>query len=405
MQTPIKVEVNLKSKPVQAHLLKILLVILKLVPFDTNIKENKLKMILNIIILASATKSSINATCLEHKGTPSGVTVRNTLKLIFTDIETVETMLNRVLKSTIKRKHLRGLQQVNSDLIEVEYYGQPDENEDEIRKGKKNKGTHSFHAYATVYVYVKEQRYTLAITYVRAHDSMLDVLQRLNRYLLGYAFRPSLWLLDRGYYCVEVIKWFRRHNKGFIMPVQLRGRKPKHKKGPTGTYKYKTWTKSGWDEYTLTNKKRTDKVTTDIAVVVTYPKGPGQYKDPKVLIYACFKVKYLRTRRILELYKRRFAIETSHRQARQAKAKTTTRHPGLRYAMIGISFILRNVWISLHFHILYEKRRGPGGRRICRPKLTFGRMLKWLRHSIELIFPLILEEEVEEPARIQFLRT
>ena len=77
---------NLKSDHVQVFVLKIFLKILKLIPKDTKIAEAKLEMILRIVVLASAGNKTIHHVCKNHKGTPTGVTVRNTLKLMFSDI-------------------------------------------------------------------------------------------------------------------------------------------------------------------------------------------------------------------------------------------------------------------------------------------------------------------------------
>ena len=63
-----------------------------------------------------------------------------------------------------------------------------------------------------------------------------------------------------------------------------------------------------------------------------------------------------------------------------------------------MGFILRNVWIYLHFHILYKKRQGA--RLISFDNLTFTTMLDWLRYGIELFFPLILQTELEDIQRL-----
>ena len=396
MQPPVNIDSNLQSQHIQVFVLKILLKILKLLPGKNQIAKSKLEMILKILVLASSTNKTIHHTCKNHEGTPTGVTVRNTLKLLFSEIEHTEKILNRLLRSLVKREILRGSPIVNSDLLLVEYYGSEEQDINEIRRSQAKNGTTRFHGYATVYINLQGQRYTLAITYVWAKDSLLQVLQRLNRYVISYGVKPSLWIVDRGYYSVEIIKWFQRHQKPFLMPVPKKGLKPDHPNGPSGTRKLYTWNRGNWTRYTI--KSKNDSVTCDMAVVVTYPDGPGQYRNPKVYVYACFGIRHLRLKRIYELYKSRFGIETSHRQMHEARAKTASRSPVLRYLFVGIGFVLRNVWIYLHFHVLYIKRQGS--RLICFDSLTFIAMLDQLRHCIEQIFPLILETEIEDPARI-----
>ena len=396
MQPTANINGKLKSQQIQVFVLKILLKILKNLPGDYPIMESKLKMILQILVLASTTKKTIHHTCKNHNGAPTGVTVRNTLKLIFSDIKHTEKILNRLLRSLVNRKILRGSPIVNSDILLVEYYGSEENDINEIRRSQAKNGTTRFHGYATVYINLKGQRYTLAITYVWKQDSLLQVLQRLNRYVISYGVKPSLWIVDRGYYTLEIIKWFQRYQKPFLMPVPQKGRKPNHPKGPSSTRKLYTYTRGDWIRYTIRSRK--DSVTCDMAIVVTYPDGRGQYHNPKVYVYACFGLRHLRLKRISELYKSRFGIETSHRQMHEARAKTASKSPVLRYLFVGIGFILRNVWIYLHFHVLYTKRQGA--RLICFGSLTFTAMLEQLRHSIEEVCPLILETEIEDSTRL-----
>ncbi len=402
MQAKNNKEDKLKSEQVQEFILKKLLVLLKFV--DCEITEKfaaKLEIILNILLLASTKKQTIHRVCEDHKGTYTGVTVRNTLKLILADIETTERYLNKVLKSLLKRKALRGNPIVCTDVILVEYYGKEEKSKDEIKRAEKRKGTNNFHGYSTVYIRVNGQRYTIAITYVRASDSTLEIIQRLNRYLTRYAIKPSIWLLDSGYYSAKVIKWFKALDKHFLMPLPARGKGINSSKGPTGTNVFKVWTKSGFGTHTIKPKK-VKPVQVDVAVAITYPYG--RKEKHKVSIYAHFGLGNMRIRDIHELYRKRFSIEVSYRQMHEAKAKTCSRSPVLRYLIVGIAFIIRNAWIFLHYHILYQKQRGSGGRKFDTNNLTFPTLITWIRYDIQILFPLIREVSIEDSARLYLLQ-
>ncbi len=401
-------DVNLKSSKVQELVLKMLLRIVQYLPVEMKVTEAKLKTIMQISILASSEKKTINNVCKSHKGTLSSVTVRNNLKLWFADIRELEKILNKLLRATVRMKLLRGNPVISVDVVSTEYYG--DTNDEGLRKGKNRKGTNTFHNYSTVYLNVKGQRYTLAISYVLSKDTMLDVIKRLNRELLRYGIKPKLWLFDRGYYCVDVIKWFRVNQKCFIMPAQQAGRKPDHPKGPSSTRVFLTWNRSGWGEYTMKTStkrvkqgKKADKVTFDIAVVVTYPDGPGHYKNQKILLYACVGLSHMKVRKIHHLYRSRFGIETSYRQAHQARARTASKSPNLRFFFFGLSLLLRNIWIFIHFNALYEKQKGLECRKVILDKFPFAFMLEWLRDEAENIFPLIREISLHNSSRLEAL--
>ncbi len=51
--------------------------------------------------------------------------------------------------------------------------------EREIRRGRAKHGTTHFHCYATVYVIVKNKRYTLALIYVWGDERVVEVLKKL----------------------------------------------------------------------------------------------------------------------------------------------------------------------------------------------------------------------------------
>jgi hypothetical protein len=47
------------------------------------------------------------------------------------------------------------------------------------------------------------------------------------------------------------------------------------------------------------------------------------------------------------LYRQRFGIETSYRQMNQVRARTTSRNPTLRLLLVGLAFILVNLYVAL----------------------------------------------------------
>ena len=50
---------------------------------------------------------------------------------------------------------------------------------------------------------------------------------------------------------------------------------------------------------------------------------------------------------IFELYRQRFGIETSYRQMNQVRARTSTRNPVIRLLLVGLAFVIFNLYITL----------------------------------------------------------
>ena len=98
-----------------------------------------------------------------------------------------------------------------------------------------------------------------------------------------------------------------------------------------------------------------------------------------------------------ETYRRRFGIESSYRQLRQAKLRTATRSALLRLLYVGIALLLRNVWVWLHDAYLAGRRRGGRVPRLGR--LRFQTPLLWLAHVAEQAFGVCDETTAAVPIR------
>lgn len=64
-------------------------------------------------------------------------------------------------------------------------------------------------------------------------------------------------------------------------------------------------------------------------------------------------------RRVYQVYKNRFAIESSYRIRNIVKAKTSSRNVVLRYLLTIISFLLKNIWMALQWMFFSKVQRGP----------------------------------------------
>ena len=50
---------------------------------------------------------------------------------------------------------------------------------------------------------------------------------------------------------------------------------------------------------------------------------------------------------LFELYRQRFGIKSSYRQMNQVRARTSTRNPVIRLLLVGLAFVLFNLYISV----------------------------------------------------------
>lgn len=348
----------------------------------------------NVLLYAAASVRSIAATCAALVCAPCGQAVHDALQATLPEIDELQRRINRALAGDLPKALRRCRQPLAVDLVLIPYHGQPLVDPCEIYRSQPRDGTSHFHAYATVYVVRKGQRYTLAVTYVLQGEVLQDVLKRLLRQATKTGVRPRYLLLDRGFYSVDVIRYLQAARYHFLMPVVCRGRKPEHPKGPSGTRVFLSWKRSGWGTYTLTNAAKR-RATVSICVKCRNLRGQWRRQGRQKLVYAYWGLEPSSYTWVQTTYRQRFGIESSYRQLHQARIRTCSQDPALRLLFVGIALVLRNVWVWLHWQVLSHPHRG--GRRVDLNQLPFKAMLSWIRHVLEALLGFNTYKDTERP--------
>jgi len=337
---------------------------------------------MNIVLRAAARSISVSAACRDLAKAPSDQAVMTALDDgLPKTLAVLERRLNDALTGPLPRRLRRRRWQVAIDWHLSPYYGQPYQSRNELYYGKPRQGTKHFHAYASACIVQYGRRYTLALTWVRRHESTVVVLRRLLTRIREIGLKIKRLLLDRAFFNVPVVEFLQQEELPFLMPVMFRGRRPKKRRPATGLH----WIKrqpAGWYQHTMRNRKR--QVT--VSVCVGYRRHRNR-KDRKQrrqkLLFAAWRVHGSPTE-IREQYRKRFGIETSYRQMRQARIYTCTRKPRLRLAFVALALILRNVWVWIHQTRLAE---GTGDRlKLHLECLRFKRMLDWIVCEVVALF-------------------
>jgi len=379
------------------------------------------------LIGAAGMGTSIAAMCREGQEAPSDNTLREKLDEQGWDDRIIETACNDILAQSVRQCSWRGHFPVVIDLHEEPFYGAvPQDDPDVIRRGKAKAGTTYFHTFATAYVSRHHRRFTLALTRVRAHESMLDVAGRLRQRVEGLGIHVQVYLLDRQFWTYELqVAW---HEIPYIMPIRRTG-----KAGTDGgTRPLFDLQASQVVTYTMSPKSQ-DPLDIEVAVVVVpetrqerqarlakaktacekaqqrvedkakqlddhataenkraltcakkaLAKAQARLEEARVakvmttLCYAINRVPNWSLKRIYSTYRGRFGIESSYRQSRQARIFTTSRKSWFRLLIFGLSMMLRNLWLEVRW-LLGDPQRGRGGRKIAKALLPFPMFLRWL---------------------------
>jgi putative transposase len=346
-----------------------------------------------VLLVAATGITSVHAACGRLDELPSEETIRKALIASMPEFAELQRQLNRALAGRLPRALCRRRQRLAIDLTLIPYHGEHFRDPKEVYRGQAKSGTSHFHAYATAYVVLRGQRFTVALTAVAKGEALKEVVQRLLRQAGSVGVKPRLVLLDRGFYSVDVIRYLQTARYPFLMPVVIRGRKASDPRGPGGTRVFAVMKRSGWHEYTVRGgTKRT--ATVSICVACRNYRGQWKRHGREALVYACWGVGGRSCLWVRETYRTRFGIESSYRQMNQARGRTSTRRPELRLMYVGIAMVLRNEWVWLHYEVLSTPRRG--GRLIRQERLRLKTMLQWLLQVIEATFGTVGETQTEK---------
>jgi len=309
----------------------------------------------NVVVAASAQSQAIESAANQLKEAPDPSTVRLYLRTELLDVTTLEELevaCNVALVAQLPPRIRGGQHKAAIDLTFIPYHGDAAEDPNEIRRGKAKSGTTHFHCYATAYVIKKNKRITLAVTYVQADDTLIEVLERLLARLKALDVRLKRLYLDKQFYCVPVINYFQTHYPALevIIPVIIRG-----KRG--GTRALLQGRKSHRTIYTMRSAKYGE-ATFTVGVVRKYSKGRYGRHGVEWLAYVLLGPIQSPLHQIYEEYRRRFGIEATYRLMNKVRARTSSRSPGLRLLYVGVALTLVNIWVYLKWAFLGRPRRG-----------------------------------------------
>ena len=234
------------------------------------------------------------------------------------------------------------------DFTDDPYYGEiVDVNKDYVIKSKMKDSTTTFYSYVSLYITTKGQRLTLAVLPVKKGVSKVEYIRRFLDFIDDAKVNIEILCLDRGFYSNDVFSFLQKENIPHIVPVRKHGQELK--KVLSGNH-------SRYARYTM--KGTSGPLDLTLAIDVQYLQGRNKKFGNVNLGYVVYGI-YWKPRRVYQVYKNRFAIESSYRIRNIVKAKTSSRNVVLRYLLTIISFLLKNIWVALQWMFFSKVQRGP----------------------------------------------
>lgn len=336
--------------------------------------------IIYVLAYANIHRLSIESTCQELAEAPSGNRLREVLAAALPDRTDMQRALNRIFRQQLHPSVWKCKRDFNIaiDLTLIPYHGQPYENKKEIVRGMPKSGTTHFHGYATVSIVRDDRRYVVALRFIEYGEEMADIVRWLIKRLKALKFHIRRVFLDKGFCSKPVFKVLSQHKLSYVMPMPVRGK--------SGGVRSLFQGKSRKTTYTFNSPKH-GKYTVQAVVVKRYSKGRYERHKSKWFAYAVAGVPAaLLPAQVFELYRQRFGIESSYRQMNQVRARTSTRNPVIRLLLVGLAFVLFNLYITLRQN-LSSALRQP----LHLPKrfwLSLRRLALLLGHAIERLWAI-----------------
>jgi len=305
------------------------------------------KTIIRSLVGMSANKLSVHSINKVVEKTPCETSFRYHLSKV--DLDSLQEVQSQILTYTKDQILVPGKSyQFAIDFTNDPYYGEIiGANEDFVIKSKMEDSTTTFYSYVSLYITTKGQRLTLAVFPVKKGVSKVEYIQKFLTIINDLEVNISVLCLDRGFYSAEVFSFLQKENIPHIVPVRKYGTELKRLlRG--NHFRYAQYTMMGSGE----------PIELTLAIDVQYLQGKNKKFGNVNLGYVVYGIDW-KPRKVHLIYKKRFAIESSYRMRNIVKAKTSSRNVVIRYLLTIVSFLLKNIWVSLQWMFFSRVQQGP----------------------------------------------
>lgn len=310
--------------------------------------------LIDFLVGVTAQASTVQAVGSERVDGPQPDTVRGYLndQLCVEDLPARLQQVNAALASQLPARVRTRPADVAIDLHDRPYYGKLDQADGLWVRGKARVGTTRFHRVATAYVLEAHGRVTLAVRVVRAGERQGAIVADLLDQLESLEIPVDCLYLDRGFDAIAVQQTITERGLKAIIACTVRGKTGGTRSLCVGNHSYRTRHNFHGDDHTRWEG--------ELAVCRVYSTKRRTGRKPRQAGWLLFILigLALTPRQARRAYKRRFGIESSYRSANQVRGWTTSANVAYRFLLIGLSFVLTNVWVHLRWLFAQVPRRG-----------------------------------------------
>lgn len=349
--------------------------IAKALPFKGYGRQATAQKILDVLLLAASLLSSLSAVVKRFAFGFSHETARKAVDANLPDLPVLTDGLLDSLYAFGPRALRRRMWTIAIDEHRDPFYG--DRSTPGVTGGKKKHGSKYAFGYATAVIVHLRHRYTVGLVALTGGEKPHEIVQRLLEQIRKRGLKLRGVVLDSAFDSGETILLLQKQKLSYSVPLR--------KKGEGSNPRNDFWemevgavAEVGW------KTKKTRKAVSTLVVVVKRPRE----KDKKVYAFGGWGADEARSQvRRASLakrwYKKRFGIETSYRQMRECKARTTKKDVRYRLLLVGIALLLRQAWVWLTALVARQLKLKPSA---WVAVLPLARMAEWLADSLKSIY-------------------
>ncbi len=348
------------------------------------------EQLLDVLLAVSANKETIEQVCADFNIKVGAETIRGYFnqQLQVENLVELQKSVNLALQVSLGCELKRRKLEVAIDFHDQPFYGKSEQSEGLWVGAEAKNGTTRVYRVATVYVIKNGYRLTLGIKFVLPQETAKEIVEYLLKQLKALELEVKCLYLDRGFGSIEIARYLKQSKQRAIIACPIRGKTGGLRALCAGKQSYRTRhlfksAKHGVEEVEMAMFK---------GFTTTTKKGK-KIRKAKWLAYMLIGCdEKLSAKKVKEKYRKRFGIEASYRCAKKVRGWTTSPNAAYRFMLIGMSFLLTNIWQELQTE---WTRKAQVGRASWKwQKFRLKRFVNFLRKAIENLYGMVSEIEM-----------
>lgn len=348
------------------------------------------EQLIDVLLVVCCQKETIEQVCSDLQIKVGSESIRGYFnqQLQVENLDGLEEAINLALQKSFALE-LKGQKlDIAMDYHDQSYYGKVEQTEGLWIGAEAKNGTTKVYRVATCYVIKNGHRLTLGIKFVKPGETIKEIVEYLLNQLKRIELVVGCLYLDRGFASIEVARYLKAIKQKSIIASPIRGKTGGLKALCVGRKSYRTRhvfksQKHGAEELEMAMFKGFTKTT----------KKGKKVRKAKWLAYVLIGCEEnLSAKKVKENYRKRFGIEASYRCAKKVRGWTTSSNPAYRFVLLGMSFVLTNIWQELQEQ--WTRMKQVGRRVWNKQEFRLKRFVSFLRKAIENLYGTVNKIEM-----------